>query len=168
MKCAHVDLLFSIALVAFQRKTIGTHTTVRLLTQKLQNASQFSCDQKNGLFLGDLHPRPDVFIPITEQLCSFQMASANPQITLRLLGDDFNLHVKRQAGLLYRLFFCSPSQFVPEIRPSLQMAGQKKREFFLYNSLSLLITQSSKCPVILLASVNAVNRHIHTQVGAYI
>lgn len=74
------------------------------------------------MFLGDLHPRPDVFTPITEQLCSFQMASANPQVALRLLEDDFNLHVKRQAGLLYGLFFCSPSQFVPERRPSLQMA----------------------------------------------
>lgn len=79
MKCVYVDLLLSIALATFQRKMIGTHMTVkRLQAQKLQNASQLSCDQKNGMFLGDLHPRPDVFTPITEQLCSFQMASANP------------------------------------------------------------------------------------------
>lgn len=46
--------------------------------KKWQNASQFSCDQKNGMFLGDLHPRPDVFTPIIEKLSSFQMASVNP------------------------------------------------------------------------------------------
>jgi len=70
--------LFSIDSVTFQRKATGTRTTNRLQAQKRQNASQFNCDQKNWTFLGDLHPWPDVFTPITEKLSSFQMASANP------------------------------------------------------------------------------------------
>lgn len=41
----------------------------------------------------------------------FQMASANPKSVFRLLEDDFNSHVKREADLLYGLLFCSPSQF---------------------------------------------------------
>lgn len=79
----------------FQRKTIGTHATNRLLAQKYQNASQFICDQRNGMFLGDLYPWPDVFTPIIEKISSFQIASANLGGDFRLLEDDFNLHVKR-------------------------------------------------------------------------
>lgn len=70
-------LLFSIDLITFQRKAIGTHATNRLLAQKHPSASQFSCDQKNGMFLGDLYPRPDVFTPIIEKISSFRLASAN-------------------------------------------------------------------------------------------
>lgn len=114
-------LLFPIDAISFQRSTIGTHTTNRLQAQKWQNASQFSCDGKIGMFLGDLHPRPDVFTPIIEKLSHFQMASPNPQGIFRLLKDDFNLRVERQADSLYSLLFCSPSLFAPEIRPSLQM-----------------------------------------------
>lgn len=102
-------LLFSIDLISFQRNTIGTHTATRLQAQKQQSASQFSCGGKNGMFVGDLHPWPDVCIPIIERLSHFQMASPNPQGIFRLLEDDFNLRVRRQAGSLCSLLSCSPS-----------------------------------------------------------
>lgn len=60
------------------------------------------------MFVGDLHPWPDVCIPIIEKLSQFQMASPNPQGIFRLLEDDFNLHVRRQADSLCSCFSAAP------------------------------------------------------------